>query len=202
VQRRLFFLPGVGGDPNFWRGLGELLPGDWDKTYFGWPGLGNNPPDPDINAYEDLITMVEARLLETSDPVDLLAQSMGGAIAMILAVRHPERVRRLVLTVTAGGMDVAPLGATDWRAEYRSEFPHVADWVISERPDVSGRLGDICQPTLLIWGDSDPISPLAVGNYLADHLPDASLHLVVGGEHDLVRVRPHEIAGLIERHLM
>ncbi|HVZ30466.1 MAG TPA: alpha/beta fold hydrolase [Asticcacaulis sp.] len=198
---RLFFLPGVGGDPNFWRGLGDLLPGDWSKTYFGWPGLGSNPPDPNINAYEDLIAMVEVRLLETSEPVDLLAQSMGGAIAMTLALRHPRQVRRLVLAVTAGGMDIDALGATDWRPEYRHEFPQVADWVISDRPDVSARIPDIRQPALLIWGDSDPISPLAVGKYLATHLPDASLHVLPGGEHDLVRARPLEIVSLIEHHL-
>lgn len=202
LQRRLFFLPGVGGDPNFWRGLGDLLPGNWNKTYFGWPGLGNNPPDPGITSYDDLIAMVESRLLETSEPTDLLAQSMGGAVALTLALRHPNRVRRLVLTVTAGGMDIAPLGATDWRPEYRSEFPHVADWVISERPDVSARFTEIRHPALLIWGDSDPISPLAVGKHLADNLPDASLHVLPGGEHDLVRARPREIAGLIEQHLM
>lgn len=202
MQRRLFFLPGVGGDPNFWRGLGDLLPEAWSKTYFGWPGLGSNPAHPDIQSYEGLIGMVETRLLETSEPVDVLAQSMGGAIAMMLALRHPERVRRLVLTVTAGGMDIAPLGATDWRPEYRSEFPHVADWVISERPDVSARFTEIRHPALLIWGDSDPISPLAVGKHLADNLPDASLHVLPGGEHDLVRARPREIAGLIEQHLM
>ena len=184
----LFFLPGVGGDANFWRPLGDLLPDDWSKTYFGWPGLGSNPRDPDINSYDDLITMVAARIGDA--PVDLLAQSMGGAIALTLALRYPDKIRRLVLAVTAGGMDVSVLGAADWRPDYRREFPNVADWVIDQRPDVSSQLNDVKQPTLLIWGDADPISPVAVGKHLLDHLQNAHMNIVKGGQHDLIKTRP------------
>ncbi|EGF90406.1 2-hydroxymuconic semialdehyde hydrolase [Asticcacaulis biprosthecium C19] len=148
MARRLFFLPGVGGNPNFWRPLGDLLPPDWDKTYFGWPGLGANPPDPAVNAYYDLVGLVEAKLGD--EPVDMLAQSMGGAIGLTVALRHPENVRRLVLAVTAGGMDISAMGAADWRPDYRREFPQVADWVIDQRLDVSNQLHDIHHQTLLI----------------------------------------------------
>ena len=40
---------------------------------------------------------------------------------------HPRLVRRLVLTATSGGVDMGALGATDWRADYRIQYPHVAD---------------------------------------------------------------------------
>lgn len=198
-MRRLFFLPGVGGSATFWQPLGDRLPAEWDMTYFGWPGLGNNPPDPRVNSYDALVGLVEAQLGD--EPVDILAQSMGGGIALTVALRNPGKVRRLVLAVTSGGMDVSALGAADWRPEYRTEFPQVADWVIDQRPDVSTRLGEVCQPCLLIWGDSDPISPLAVGKHFEAHLPDARLVVVPGGQHDLIHARAAEIADAIRVYL-
>jgi pimeloyl-ACP methyl ester carboxylesterase len=53
----------------------------------------------------------------------------------------------------------------------------------------------------LIWGDADPISPVATGRYLAERLTNAELHIVEGGRHDLIHSRASEVAGLIERHL-
>src|SRR5262245_40684156 len=113
---RILFLPGSGASPDFWKPVGQLLPQAWSKEYFGWPGLGNQPHDPNVRGWDDLVRMVEARM---DGPVDLVAQSMGGVIATTLALKRPQLVRRLVLTVTSGGVDMAGLGASDWRAEYR-----------------------------------------------------------------------------------
>jgi len=197
--RTLLFLPGVGADPGFWRPVGDRLPADRTKVYFGWPGLGHQPPRPDVRSFEDLIAMVEAKIGDK--PVDLLAQSMGGAIAMQVALRHPQKVRRLVLCVTAGGLDVEALGATDWRENYAREYPDPAPWILSAHPNYSADLRRIMQPTLLIWGDADPISPVAVGERLNALLPNSALHVVTGGDHALVFERAEDIAPLIARHL-
>jgi pimeloyl-ACP methyl ester carboxylesterase len=195
----LIFLPGVGADPNFWRPVGERLPAAWRKTYLGWPGLGDQPADPAINRFEDLAGLVEAELGD--EPADLIAQSMGGALAMMVALRHPDRVRRLVLTVTSGGLDMTGLGAADWRDDYRRLYPDSAAWVTDARPDLAGDLARVKQPALLIWGDADPISPVAVGERLRGRLVDAKLQIIAGGEHDLALTRSAEVAPLIEAHL-
>ena len=65
------------------------------------------------------------------EPVDLVAQSMGGVIAARIALAQPNLVRRLVLCVTSGGVDMAGLGAADWRADYRKSFPNAAAWITS-----------------------------------------------------------------------
>ena len=69
------------------------------------------------------------------------------------------------------------------------------------RPDYHDELGKITQPTLLLWGDADPISPLAVGERLRDLLPNASLVKVAGGNHALAHERATELAELVTAHL-
>jgi pimeloyl-ACP methyl ester carboxylesterase len=196
---KLVFLPGVGADPAFWRPLGDLLPSDWAKTYLGWPGLGDQPPDPAVRSRADLLRLVENAI--GAGPADLLAQSMGGVLALHAALRQPRKVRRIVLTVTSGGVDVGALGATDWRGNYRRENPRVADWVYEPWEDLTDRLAEVRQPTLLVWGDADPISPVAVGERLAALLPNATLKLLPGGDHGLVEDRAAEVAPWIAAHL-
>ncbi len=193
------FLPGVGADPDFWRPLGDRLPADWDKTYLGWPGLGAQPADPAVNSYDDLIGLVLAAIRD--GPVDLLAQSMGGALAMRIALDYPAKVRRLVLAVTSGGVDVEGLGGVDWRPSYRQSFPQALNWALSSRFDLTERIPSLGHPVLLLFGDADPIAPLAVGRRLAGLLPQAELHITPGGGHDLVHTHAAELAHLVERHL-
>ena len=194
----VLFLPGSGASPDFWKPVGGLLPAAWPKHYFGWPGLGNQPHDPNVSGWDDLVDMVESSI---DGPVSLVAQSMGGAIAATLAIKRPQLVQRLVLTVTSGGVDMAGFGASDWRAEYRRLFPHAAGWVTERQPSSSLPVEKIAAPTLLLWGDADPISPVAVGRHLEARIPDARLHVVPGGYHDIAKTHAAALAPLIERHL-
>ncbi|HYX02167.1 MAG TPA: alpha/beta fold hydrolase [Reyranella sp.] len=195
---RVFFLPGAGGSPDFWKPVGARLPADWPREYFGWPGLGHQPHDPLVKGMDDLVRLVARRL---DEPVDLVAQSMGGVIAARLALEMPQYVRRLVLTVTSGGVDMAGHGAADWRLDYRKSFPDAAPWITEPRTASPLPVERIRQPTLLIWGDADAISPLAVGRHLATRIPDARLHVVPGGDHDVAKTDADKVARLIADHL-
>ena len=56
-------------------------------------------------------------------------------------------------------------------------------------------------PTLLLWGDAVPISPVAVGQRLQRLLPRSRLVVLPGGQHDLAQVYAEQVAMLIDRHL-
>lgn len=169
-----------------------------DGVFFDWPGLGDEPARTDVGNIDDLVTIVLDRM---NEPVNIVAQSMGGLVAIKAALAAPQKIVRLVLTVTSAGVPVADLGGSDWRSDYFQAFPNAARWIAEPVADLSRQISSIVAPTLLIWGDIDPVSPAAVGKRLQALLPDADLHVIPGADHDLARTHAGYAAELIERHL-
>jgi pimeloyl-ACP methyl ester carboxylesterase len=194
----LMFLPGASGNIHFWRPVSDRLRHSGARRFFSWPGFGGAPLEPDVKCFADLVTRVTR---EIAAPVDVLAQSMGGVVAVLAALEKPDLVRHLVLSVTSGGVDLASFGASDWRAAFRERTPSQPDWFLNERSDLTARLRDVTAPVLLLWGDADPISPVGVGRRLAELFPCSELVIVAGGTHDLVHDRADDIAPIVEHHL-
>lgn len=195
---RLLFLPGALGRTEFWRPAADLLSCPAQKEHVAWPGFGGIPPDPAIQNLDDLAE----RLVTAIDrPVALIAQSMGGVVAMLAALRKPELVTHLVLSATSGGMRMDDLDAEDWRPAVRAEHPGLPDWFIRHREDLTPKCSALRIPTLLLWGDADPISPVKAGRRLAAVLPRAALHVIPGGGHDVACAFASRVAPLIDRHL-
>jgi pimeloyl-ACP methyl ester carboxylesterase len=199
APRHVLFLPGASGDGRFWHPVAECLPDSWEKTLLDWPGLGHVPARPGIGGLIDLARLVRDRA--RAGPVDLVAQSMGGVVAMMVVLAHAGLVRRLVLTATSAGIDVAPFSPEDWRPAYAAEYPRAAAWIREERPDLSARLPSVSAPTLLLWSDADPISPLGVGRRLAELLPKAELVVLPVPGHMFARDRAELVAPHVLRHL-
>ncbi|MDF3837649.1 alpha/beta fold hydrolase [Cupriavidus basilensis] len=195
---KLLFLPGASGDTRFWQPLADRLSHPAARTVIGYPGFGPEPPSPEVSGFDDLVARV---VKEIDQPTALIAQSMGGAIAMRVALERPGLVTHLVLSVTSGGIDTKGLGAADWRIGFSEANPQLPDWFVSFNSDLGAELGKISAPVLLLWGDADPISPVAVGQRLLALLPDAELHVVSGGNHDLANVHARHLAPMVDAHL-
>ena len=95
------FCHGLFGQGRNWTQIGKALAGDHRVLLVDLPHHGRSPWA-DRFDYLDVADQV-ARLLSASDPVTLVGHSMGGKAAMVLALRHPELVERLVV------VDVAPV---------------------------------------------------------------------------------------------
>jgi len=194
----LVFFPGAGGRKKNLQPLAACLSPRRETILCEYPGLGGVAPNPSLRALTDL----QAYLLASLPPrFDLVSMSMGGVLALRIALEHPERLRKLVLLATSGGVDVAALGAVEWRDTFLTKEPHAPAWFVEARSDFTPRLGNIPHPTLLIYGDADLIAPPAVGQHLARHLPNAVLEVLPGATHDLELEHPDTIAALIEAHL-
>jgi len=190
------FLPGASGSATFWQPVARYA--GLDGVFLAWPGLGAEPAHAGVNDIDDLVELAAS---EVTEPVNIVAQSMGGFVAIRLALMFPDLVERLVLAVTSGGLPVADLGGSNWRSDYFAAFPNAAAWIAGPVPDLSEEIRSIKAPTLLLWGDADPISPVAVGDRLASLLPKARLHIFEGADHDLAQTHPEAVAREVRKHL-
>ncbi|WP_153130146.1 alpha/beta fold hydrolase [Dechloromonas hortensis] len=199
MPSQLLFLPGALGRTELWEPVANRLTHPAKKIHFGWPGFGSTPPDPQVHGMDDLVAKVVAQI---DQPTALIAQSMGGVIAIRAALEKPGLVTHLILSVTSGGIDMRGLGAQDWRPSFHEANPSLPRWFSTYQEDLTPSLPELCIPTLLLWGDADPISPIRVGQRLASLLPLAKLHIFSGGEHDLVSAFAPNVAPLIDAHLI
>jgi pimeloyl-ACP methyl ester carboxylesterase len=172
----LLFLPGASGNIHFWRPVAERLHHESEKVHLGWPGFGDTPSDPRLRGFEDLLTLVLAQL---DRPCALIAQSMGGVLAL-----------------------QAALGAQNWQAGFLATHPQLPDWFAADTTDLTSPLPQLTLPVLLLWGETDPISPVAVGERLAALLPRSRLKLIPSADHDLGLLQADQVAPLIDAHLI
>lgn len=194
----LVLFPGAGGRVEFLRPIAERLAPRRQTRICEYPGLGAAAPNPELRNLADLQRHLLASLPER---FDLVTMSMGGVLALRIALEHPARLRKLVLMATSGGIDVTSLGALNWRDNFLKAQPDRPAWFIEDRTDVTPRLGRVHHPTLLIFGDADLIAPPAIGELLLERLPNARLEIIPNGTHDLEIEFPDLIASMIEAHL-
>jgi pimeloyl-ACP methyl ester carboxylesterase len=142
--------------------------------------------------------------------IHLLGNSLGGHVALVHVLKHPERIKSLILTGSSGlfenGMgDTYPKrGDKDYiRRKTALTFydPTLAtDELVNEvfeitnnrikvikiialaksaiRNNLGEELNEIKQPTCLIWGNNDSITPPFVGKEFNRLIPNSELHII------------------------
>lgn len=95
------FCHGLFGQGRNWNQIGKALADEHRILLVDLPHHGRSPWAEAFD-YLDMADQV-AGLLSASDPVTLVGHSMGGKVAMVLALRHPDLVERLCV------VDVAPV---------------------------------------------------------------------------------------------
>lgn len=98
---RVVFLHGLFGQGRNWTAIGKALAGEHRVQLVDLPHHGRSPWS-DRFDYPDVVAQVTA-LLDADDPVTLVGHSLGGKVAMLLTLLHPELVDRLCV------VDMAPV---------------------------------------------------------------------------------------------
>lgn len=157
-QISLVLIHGAGGTHLHWphelrRMTGEVV---YSIDLPGHGGSGGNVAE-SVEAYAQGVTeWLDDKDLEV---VVLVGHSMGGAIAMMIALEAPQRVRGLVLVGSGARLRVHPqiLALTENESLYRKATELVTQWAFSEYAD--GRMMELAQkrmvevPAEVVHGD-------------------------------------------------
>jgi pimeloyl-ACP methyl ester carboxylesterase len=118
---RVVFVHGLFGQGKNWTTIAKGLAEDHRVTLLDLPNHGHSPWTERVD-YLDMAGLVAAELESSGEPATIVGHSMGGKVAMQLALRRPELLDGLVV------VDIAPVeypvsgGRTDDPDEEASPF--------------------------------------------------------------------------------
>jgi pimeloyl-ACP methyl ester carboxylesterase len=213
AAQSLVLLEGLGGDIPGWRRNIPHLSADLRVIAFDLRGNGRSDAPDEPMTMSTFVDDTLALLNELKiDRTHVYGQSFGGMVAQQLALRHPGRVRTLVLAATSpGGDHVAPSYARVpkdapylalYSPRFAAEHPeHIAEdlrvgsqtpqspearrrqWEAMQGFDVYDRLPELRVPTLVLHGTEDRVVAPGNARVLADRIPGAELVLLEGAGH-------------------
>jgi len=215
--RPVVYLHG-GGGLHLSPGL-RLLARRFHIHAFQLPGFGRSPENQRSQSLDELAaTMARAIDAAGLDTVTLLGTSLGGALALRLALSYPERVETLILESPAAfrSEDSRPFEMTREQL-HAALFAHperapAADppEIIAKQVALVGRLigpnHDValeqrlrCFPlsTLVLFGTRDGLISPRMGRIYKELMPNCSLVLVYDAAHEIQFDRPEAFANVV-----
>jgi 2-hydroxy-6-oxonona-2,4-dienedioate hydrolase len=167
------------------------------------------------------------------EKIHLLGNSLGGHVALVHVLKHPERIKSLILTGSSGlfenGMgDTYPRrGDYDYikkKTEVTFYDPATATKELVDevfeitrnrlkvikiialaksaiRNNLGEELNNISQPTLLIWGNNDTITPPFVAREFQRLIPGSELHFIDKCGHAPMMEQPEEFNVILDKFL-
>ncbi len=189
-------IPGLGGDISEYERIVDGLAESFQVVGLDNRGSGRSAK-PDIPYTIEMMSDDAAALLHFLGLAlaHVLGHSMGGRIALDLALRHPECVRSLILVCTSARVPqdtrrrVRFLGALSRRNPLlqrldRHPQPYYAflrQFEASRTYDATAGLPQIAVPTLILRGTRDWLVPLPLAEEMRSRIPGSTMVTMRGG---------------------
>ncbi len=194
----LLLVPGLGADTRLFGGVIGPLAATCHVIVFDLRGGGRSDKPPGPYTIEQMADDAEGLLdVLRIERAVVVGYSLGGRIALSLALDHSTRVRRLVLAATSASTPPGRIFSRRWLAmEVLSRLPTPGErqprWAwesqrqASASYDATARLGEIVVPTLILHGRRDHMTSLALAREMHAAIAGSSLVEVPGGHISLV----------------
>lgn len=165
--------------------------------------------------------------------INLLGNSLGGHVALVHVLKHPERIKSLILTGSSGLFESGMGDSYPKRGDYdyiknktevtfydpKTASKELVDEVFeivnnrikvikilalaksAIRNNLGKELNQIKQPTLLIWGNNDIITPPFVAEEFHKLIPNSELHFIDKCGHAPMMEVPEEFNRILHNFL-
>jgi pimeloyl-ACP methyl ester carboxylesterase len=234
MHHPLVFIHGSGDSSRIWRLQVEQLGNTYSVYAVDLPGHGQRPdtlpPEVTPLQYAEAAYDVIQNELHLDYPI-IAGYSLGGAIALSMALEHGPALSGLILISTGARIRVHPSlleSARTTPQEARDQLVRtgftpnatttLSQTVLSEQTalpsnmlyrdlmacngfDCMTRLREIALPTLIICGADDSATPVKYSQYLHDHIANSSLHIIPNAGHYVLREQPEAVNQAIQEWL-
>lgn len=155
----IVLIHGTSSSLHTWDGWADALKAQRRVIRMDLPAFGLTGPNPEHHYSQDVyVAFVKAVMDELKVSKAIVAgNSLGGEIAWMLAVRHPERVSRLVL-VDAGGYVIPPDGMPI--AFKMAQYPILKPMVGNTLPR-----GMVESSVRSVYGKAEKVTPELIDRY-------------------------------------
>ncbi len=224
---KIVYIHGSGWNTRMWDAQREQLKSLVEIVLVDLPGHGESPGDgcESVDAYGDSVYGAIKGL--GLGPYYVVGHSLGGAIAMSMALSHPEAVKGLVLIGTGAKLRVLPQileGAIKDKeravrhimetAFSRAASPTLKDigfeetmkcdsqviyrdFLACDRFNIMDAVGSLKIPTLIICGIDDSLTPPKYSRYLNAAIQGSKLVLIEDAGHMVMMEKPEVVSRAI-----
>lgn len=217
----IVILHGWGRSGGEWRELGEHLNKRTGRQVLipDLPGFGGSSlvQVNDIYGYTELLVKWLRYL--TIERASFIGHSLGGRMGVVLGARYPTNVEKLVLIAPAAVKPLSLRRILLWPLRHMARVvPRVWREVVGRQlSDEDGRdesrrslykavvkydlkqiLPTVSSPTLVIWGERDPILPLSLLASYKKRLPRVTPRVVWEAGHDPQLTHGRELTRIVE----
>ena len=201
----VILIHGIGGSADWWRRNIDAIAAEHMAVAIDLVGFGRNRfflrHSSLPLAFADVAGLL-GRWIDASfdEPVHVVGNSMGGHIAIHLAARRPDIIRSLTLVNSTGiPLEIAPgqhlknlivpRGALSFATILARDALRSGPTAITVafarllRDDARPLIAQIRLPTLLLWGERDPLVPLAYAKQMHELIAGSKLVVVPEAGH-------------------